>query len=65
MRAKSYVTAIDQHNNVAFDGTAENPHRIDVIDNPYKIVINEFMYDPPGAEPREEWIELYNAADSA
>ncbi len=29
------------------------------------VVINEIMYDPPGADSGQEWIELYNNSDSS
>lgn len=28
------------------------------------LLISEVLYDPPGTEPDEEWIELYNSASS-
>jgi len=30
-----------------------------------KVVINEVYYDPIGAEPDEEWIEIYNSSNQA
>lgn len=32
---------------------------------PARVVINEVMYDPIGAEPQGEWVELYNAGGSS
>jgi predicted ribosomally synthesized peptide with SipW-like signal peptide len=32
---------------------------------PARVVINEVLYDPTGAEPAEEWIEFYNAGGTA
>jgi hypothetical protein len=30
-----------------------------------QVVISEIMYDPPGTDAKHEWVELFNAGDSA
>lgn len=35
------------------------------VPTPARVVINEVLYDPTGAEPADEWIEFYNAGGTA
>ena len=63
-----YIRARDDYNNIVTEpltGAATSPLQIMVIPCPYRLVINEIMFDPSGPEPADEWVEVYNDTSSA
>ena len=55
-----YIEAKDASNNIGRFAAPDTPQQVSVVQIDTKLVINEIMYDPAGAEPNEEWVELYN-----